>query len=352
MVAELGLFAHGSAANEAHPLLYARKRRAVHPAPLIGLIAQVLLIAALAGSVGLGTAGWVVGLTCAAIMNCGTGARPLAPRVRAARAGRLGDPYSGNARRRRRGTGRGLVPPARVGRAAGVAHGRCARARRGRRMGRATHHGGGAGRAVRRRGRCVPDPRPQRVRGPHRPARGCSRSARRATRSSRPGGPLPWMREPLPPRFWRKTVAATAGDRAGHRRGRRPAQGRDPGRPGRRTRPACRVVRPRRVVAAAPSAARPAAAAGDGCRPQHHRTEWRTGTRAHRFRRRAHGARPSVRVERPRRSGPADSPQARRVPEAPARGLRPPCRGTRPAPQRPTRAWPGSSARCSLWWSS
>ena len=41
--------------------------RAVQALPLTGLIAQVLLVAALAGTVGLSGAGWVVGVTCGAI---------------------------------------------------------------------------------------------------------------------------------------------------------------------------------------------------------------------------------------------------------------------------------------------
>ena len=36
--------------------------------PATGLIAQVLLLAVLAGTVGLGGAGWVVGLACASTM--------------------------------------------------------------------------------------------------------------------------------------------------------------------------------------------------------------------------------------------------------------------------------------------
>jgi hypothetical protein len=44
-------------------------RGRVHAGLLTGLIAQVLLLAALAGTVGLGAAGWVVGLTCAVIIN-------------------------------------------------------------------------------------------------------------------------------------------------------------------------------------------------------------------------------------------------------------------------------------------
>jgi phosphatidylglycerophosphate synthase len=45
------------------------RMHAVHAGPLTGLIAQVLLLAALAGTVGLSAAGWVVGLTCGVMMN-------------------------------------------------------------------------------------------------------------------------------------------------------------------------------------------------------------------------------------------------------------------------------------------
>ena len=47
-----------------------------------------------------------------------------------------------------------------------------------------------------------------------------------------------------------------AGDRPDHRDRRRPVAGADPGRPRRRARPACRVLRPRRVVAATAPAGR------------------------------------------------------------------------------------------------
>ena len=43
--------------------------RAVQAGPATGLIAQVLLLAALAGTVGLGAAGWVVGVRCGVIAN-------------------------------------------------------------------------------------------------------------------------------------------------------------------------------------------------------------------------------------------------------------------------------------------
>ncbi|HEY2657515.1 MAG TPA: hypothetical protein VGI55_17160, partial [Solirubrobacteraceae bacterium] len=43
--------------------------RAVHAGPVAGLISQVLLLTALALTVGLGRTGWVAGLTCGVIMN-------------------------------------------------------------------------------------------------------------------------------------------------------------------------------------------------------------------------------------------------------------------------------------------
>jgi phosphatidylglycerophosphate synthase len=47
----------------------AQLRRAVHAGPVAGLISQVLLLAALALTVGVGRTGWVIGVTCAVIMN-------------------------------------------------------------------------------------------------------------------------------------------------------------------------------------------------------------------------------------------------------------------------------------------
>jgi hypothetical protein len=43
--------------------------RAVHIGPVTGLIAQLMLLAALAGTVGLSGAGWVVGIACGVITN-------------------------------------------------------------------------------------------------------------------------------------------------------------------------------------------------------------------------------------------------------------------------------------------
>ena len=42
--------------------------RASHTGPATGLIAQVLLLAVLAGTSGLGAAGWIVGVACAVTM--------------------------------------------------------------------------------------------------------------------------------------------------------------------------------------------------------------------------------------------------------------------------------------------
>ena len=46
-----------------------RTKQTVQAGPLTGLVVQLLLLAALAGTVGLGDAGWVVGLTCAVIID-------------------------------------------------------------------------------------------------------------------------------------------------------------------------------------------------------------------------------------------------------------------------------------------
>ena len=52
--------------------------RMVHAGPVTALIAQMLLIAAIARTGGgLGRAAWVVGVTCGADHERGTGARPL-----------------------------------------------------------------------------------------------------------------------------------------------------------------------------------------------------------------------------------------------------------------------------------
>ena len=132
--------------------------RTVQAGPLTGLIAQLLLLAALAGTVGLGSAGWVVGVACAVIMNAALARGVARYGSDAARPGRLGDAHAGHARRRRRGAvADSFEGPAPVALLVS-AHGRRARARLGRRLDRATHrHGIDARRALRRRGRRVPD---------------------------------------------------------------------------------------------------------------------------------------------------------------------------------------------------
>ena len=123
------------------------------------------------------------------------------------------------------------------------------------------------------------------------------------------GWRLPWMREQLPPRYWRKVVGCDTRDRADGRGRRRPAAGCDRGRPRRRPRPARRVVRPRRVVAVEQPARRSAGVAAAGRHPRsrgRHPRRPRTRTDAHK----AIAAALTVlavagRVGRPRRSGPA-----------------------------------------------
>jgi phosphatidylglycerophosphate synthase len=64
-----GMSADDPVLTTTNTLRRGRAVRTVQAGPLAGVIAQVLLVAALAGSVGLGAAGWIVGLTCAALMN-------------------------------------------------------------------------------------------------------------------------------------------------------------------------------------------------------------------------------------------------------------------------------------------
>src|SRR5947207_7598063 len=56
----------------AQPLRASRSKRAtraLHAGPLTGLVAQGLLLSALAGTVGLSATGWAIGLMCGVIMN-------------------------------------------------------------------------------------------------------------------------------------------------------------------------------------------------------------------------------------------------------------------------------------------
>jgi phosphatidylglycerophosphate synthase len=183
--------------------------RAVHAGPATGLIAQVLLLAALAGTVGLGGAGWVVGVTCGVITNAALARGISQLRLRPAESGRLGDPY-----RATLAVGVAalvadsfdepvsvpiLVTLSVVALTLDTVDGRVARRRGPRRWC-----------ALRRRSRCVPDPRLSvyvaRSSGVWVLAIGAARYAFLAA-----GWVLPWMREPLPPRYWRKVAAATQG---------------------------------------------------------------------------------------------------------------------------------------------
>ena len=123
--------------------------RAVQAGPVTGLIAQVLLLAALAGTVGLSGAGWVVGVTCGVIANAA-----LARGLSRYRSDRLGPADWVTLARATLAVGvAALVAdsfdrPAPVA-TAGDARGRRARAGRGRRLDRATHRDGvDAGRAA------------------------------------------------------------------------------------------------------------------------------------------------------------------------------------------------------------
>jgi phosphatidylglycerophosphate synthase len=188
-----------------------RTVRAVQIFPLTGLIAQVLLIAALAGTVGLGGAGWVVGLSCAVIMNAA-----LAWGLSRCGSDRLGPANWLTLTRATLAVGVAtlvadsfdqpaqvtvLVTLSAVALALDAVDGQVARRSRtaspfGARfdgevdafliLALSVYVGRSAGAWVL--------------------AIGAARYAFLAA-----GWFLPWMREPLPPRFWRKVVAATQG---------------------------------------------------------------------------------------------------------------------------------------------
>ena len=153
---------------------------------------------------------------------------------------------------------------------------------------------------------------------------------------------LPWMRETLPPRYWRKVVAATQGIVL--------------------TITAADVV-PQALAEVAVAAALALLAESFGRdvwwlwshrQATHHpadttavqRRQARTG--APRNHRRAHDPRPSRRLVRPGHAGPAEPAHAGRVRAGPARGPPPRRAGRRPAAQGPTASSPASSARSSV----
>ena len=162
---------------------------------------------------------------------------------------------------------------------------------------------------------------------------------------------LPWMREPLPPRYWRKVVAATQGIVADGRGRGRPAAGSDPGRP-RSSRLPCSPSRSAATCGGCGATGTPRtlelaaiAAEARAARPPARRGRVRTGIAAVLTILAA-----AARLGRPRRSGPAGSSHARRVRAAPARGPRRPRARPRPARRPRGASWPGSSGRCSACW--
>ena len=171
------------------------------------------------------------------------------------------------------------------------------------------------------------------------------------------GWPLPWMREPLPPRYWRKVVAATQGivlTVAARRR------------------PAARLLTTAALVVALallaesfgrdvwwlwqPAGTHDRVGRRDPVpgsrRRRSHRPRTRTRTRAATIALALTVLAAADRVGRPRRSRPAEIPHADRVPEDPARGPRPHRRGRSSCPPSRGASWPWSSDRCSRWWSS
>ena len=125
--------------------------RTAQAGPVAGLMAQVLLLAALAGTVGLGVAGWIVGLICAVITNLAL----LRALVRYD-CDRLGLADWVTLTRGSLAVGVAALVADSFDRPAQVtvlddAHGRRAHAGRGRRVDRATHREGDAsGHALRR----------------------------------------------------------------------------------------------------------------------------------------------------------------------------------------------------------
>ena len=232
--------------------------RTVQTGPLTGLIAQVLLLAALAGTVGLSgvgldPAGWVVGVTCGVITNAA-----LARGLSRYRVDRLGPADWVTLARATLAVGVAALvadsfgEPAPVAMLVSLAAVALALDAVDGWVARRTRTTATLGAQLRRRGRRVPDPHPQRVRRPlgrrvgARDRRGALRVPRRRVAAA------------VDARAAAAAVLAQgrrrdAGDRADDRGGGRPAAGPDAP-SSRRPRPARRVVRPRRVVAVAPPA--------------------------------------------------------------------------------------------------
>ena len=228
--------------------------RAVQAGPVTGLVAHVLLLAALAGAVGLSDAGWAVGVACGVIANAA-----LARGLSRYRTDRLGPADWVTLARATLAVGVAaliadsfdqpaevtlLVTLAAVALALDAVDGWIVR-RTGTGSALGAHFDGEVDAFL----IAALSVYVARSAGAWVLAIGAARYAFLAA-----GWLLPWMRAPLPPRYWRKVVAATQGIVLDDRGCRRPAAGSDPGRPRRRARPAGRVVRPRRVVAVEPPA--------------------------------------------------------------------------------------------------
>jgi phosphatidylglycerophosphate synthase len=179
--------------------------------PVIGMIAQVLLIAALAGADALSAAGWIVGVTCGVVAN-GLLARGLSRN----RSDRLGPADWVTLARASLAVGAAaliadsfvqsvpvtvLVSLAAIALALDAVDGWVAR--RTRTTGRLGAHFDAEVDAFLI---LILSVYVARLAGPWVLAIGAARYAFLAA-----GWALPWMREPLPPRFWRKAVAATQG---------------------------------------------------------------------------------------------------------------------------------------------
>ena len=185
--------------------------RAVQAGPAIGLIAQVLLLAALAGTVGLGGAGWVVGVTCGLITNAA-----LARGLARYRSDRLGPADWVTLARATLAVGVAaltadsfdqpapvalLVTLTVVALALDAVDGWVARRTRTASALGARFDGEVDAFLI-----LVLSVYVARSAGAWVLAIGAARYAFLAA-----GWVLPWMREPLPPRYWRKVVAATQG---------------------------------------------------------------------------------------------------------------------------------------------
>lgn len=184
--------------------------RAVQAGPATGLIAQVLLVAALAGTVGLSGTGWVVGVTCGVITNAA-----LARGLSRYRSERLGPADWVTLARATLAVGVAALTANSFGQPAPVTmlvgltvvalaldavDGWVARRDRTSPLG-ARFDGEVDAFLI-----LVLSVYVARTTGAWVLAIGAARYAFLAA-----GWPLPWLREPLPPRYWRKVVAATQG---------------------------------------------------------------------------------------------------------------------------------------------